>query len=390
MTRVWRRPLRGGRRVHSAAVFAVDAVESNAARRDFDVIPLHAGLVAIVVVASFVLSSVLCALALRYAQRRLLDVPGRRRSHAVPTPRGGGIGIVVSVLFGLVALANLPTSGSLPLRLILALGLVAAIGWIDDHRALPVRIRLAVQVLAVGIWLWPLVVRLPSTVGMTWPEIPIGGALVGLLALLVIWSINLHNFMDGIDGLLTLQAVFVLGVLAGLSFYAGQPQHGLAITQWAAAVAGFLPYNFPRARLFLGDVGSYAIGLLIAVAAIWVTGAQGSAASALIAASAFVTDASCTLLARMLGGRRWHLAHREHLYQWLVRSGFSHAQVVACYMGWNLLVVLPLLVWLAKRPDPGLANWLTLGLYLAAVLVWLSAKRWCRLRVRSRRGRTDA
>ena len=93
---------------------------------------------------------------------------------------------------------------------------------------------------------------------------------------------------------------------------------------FAAAAAGFLPFNFPRARIFMGDVGSGVLGLLIAVAVLWQMSAPGHrAASGVVLCSAFVTDASCTLVSRIVRGRRWYSAHREHLYQWLVRSGFS-------------------------------------------------------------------
>jgi UDP-N-acetylmuramyl pentapeptide phosphotransferase/UDP-N-acetylglucosamine-1-phosphate transferase len=339
--------------------------------------------------ASFLLAFVLCALALRYARRRnLLDEPGRRRSHTTPTPRGGGIGIVVSVLAGLVALAYLAPATALPLRLIAALGLVAAIGWIDDHRPLSALTRLLVQTVAVGIWLWPLLVRVAHGGDAAAHGVLESTGVAVLLVFVCLWSINLHNFMDGIDGLLALQAIFVFGVLAALCFHAGRAPHGVAIALWAAATAGFVPYNFPRARLFMGDVGSGAIGLLIAVAAIWDYGAEANAASALIAVSAFLTDATATLVSRVLRGRRWYRAHREHLYQWLARSGLSHAGVAAWYLAWNLLVALPLILWLRYRAGSApsaLPAAVTVGLYLAAGIVWIGGKRWCLSRVRNRR-----
>jgi UDP-N-acetylmuramyl pentapeptide phosphotransferase/UDP-N-acetylglucosamine-1-phosphate transferase len=156
---------------------------------------------------------------------------------------------------------------------------------------------------------------------------------------------------------------------------------------WAAATAGFLPFNFPRAKIFMGDVGSGVLGLLVALAVFWqFHSPAGSAFSGLIACSAFVTDATCTLLSRMLQGRRWYSAHREHLYQWLARSGFSHAGVVAWYMGWNFVVVLPVLYLLGRdandRVDASVDTlrhgvvWLV-AVYALAVIVWLFGKRWC-------------
>jgi hypothetical protein len=100
----------------------------------------------------------------------------------------------------------------------------------------------------------------------------------------------------------------------------------------------------------------------------------------LIACSAFVTDATCTLLSRMLCGRRWYSAHREHLYQWLVRCGFSHAHVVAFYMGWNLCVVVPVLYMVNRSPGPVYQMsgfvWM-LAAYALALMIWVGGKRWC-------------
>ena len=215
-----------------------------------------------------------------------------------------------------------------------------------------------------------------------------------LLGFACVWSINLHNFMDGIDGLLALQAIFVLSVLTVLCLREPESAHPLQFGLWAAAICGFALFNFPRARVFMGDVGSGTIGLLIAVAVVWQTSTpQVAAASGIIVASAFVADATCTLLSRMLRGRRWYSAHREHLYQWMTRAGMSHARVVVCYMAWNLAVVLPVLWWInrmpARRPagveglDSGYAY--AAAVYALAVALWISGKRWCAHKIRSAR-----
>lgn len=353
--------------------------------------------------ASFALSALLTLLSIRYARRNnLLDQPGQRRSHSEPTPRGGGIGVVVSVLAGLGLLALLLPEVTLPLRLMVSIALLAVIGWVDDHRPLPAWLRLIVQFVAVGIWLLPLMRALvfPPAMPDQYPvtsTIETGG-LALLLGFLTIWSINLHNFMDGINGLLAMQAIFVLGVLAALALRDSDPTRPLQLGMWVAAVAGFLPFNFPRARVFMGDVGSGVIGLLIAVAVLWQTSiAQAAAASGFVAASAFVVDATCTLLSRMLSGRRWYRPHREHLYQWLTRTGMSHARVVVWYMGWNLLVVAPVLWWINRIPatrkvlpitvDSGVV-W-ALGVYALGIALWICGKRWCLHRVGSVARPTD-
>lgn len=316
-------------------------------------------------------SALLVRLGLAYARRRkLIDQPGQRRSHAVPTPRGGGIGLVVAGLLATVALAGWPPTWR-EAGVLAAILAVAVVGWIDDHRDLPATWRFAVHCLAgglaVAVWLQPAVP--PTLVATTAWALAATAWLVG--------SVNLHNFMDGIDGLLAWQALFVLLVLAALQAVAEEATAARALLLWAAAVAGFLPFNFPRARIFMGDVGSGALGLVIGIGVLaCAQRGWAAAAAALVACSAFVVDAGCTLLSRMLQGRRWYSAHREHLYQWLVRRGLPHARVVGLYMGWNLLVVLPSILIISRLPD-GAAVVLALALHAAAVLVWWYGKQAC-------------
>ncbi|WP_249352562.1 MULTISPECIES: glycosyltransferase family 4 protein [unclassified Rudaea] len=330
-------------------------------------------------------------LSIRYAhRRRLLDMPGQRRSHSVPTPRGGGIGIVAAVLAALAILAANGQMRILGESAIAAVAIVAAVGWIDDHRGLSARVRLAAHLVAVVVlyfYLFRFLVFLSTAQPfggsvhaartLTAADYAIPSVLVIVFVLANVWFVNLHNFMDGINGLLASQAIFIFLALAWLV----QGDNRLVLLLGAAAVVGFLPFNFPRARVFMGDVGSGALGLLIAGAVVLqALSFHGSPFSGLIVCSAFVADATCTLLSRMLRGRRWYSAHREHLYQWLVRSGFSHARVVAFYMGWNLCVVVPVLYAVNRgaaptSPSTGFA-W-TLAVYLLAAIVWIAGKRWC-------------
>ena len=202
--------------------------------------------------------------AIAYAHRRgMLDQPGQRRSHTLPTPRGGGIGIVLACLVAVPgALVSLPGSwsGVTIASLALALLLVAAIGWWDDHRPLRQWPRLGVQLLASGLCSAALL----GSAGLAWAWLP-------LLVLAGGWSINLHNFMDGIDALLAQQGIFVAAGLGCLAASAAQP--ALAGAGFAVAVAclGFWLYNRPPARIFMGDVGSGSVGLLLfaLVAMLW-------------------------------------------------------------------------------------------------------------------------
>jgi UDP-N-acetylmuramyl pentapeptide phosphotransferase/UDP-N-acetylglucosamine-1-phosphate transferase len=355
-----------------------------------------------VLIGSFLLSAFVTWLSIRYAHHRnLIDLPGQRRSHNAPTPRGGGIGIVAAIMTLGCALVLLRWREASPLFLVsilLALLLVAVLGWVDDHRPLSIRLRLVVQFLAASmLWLLPMVWQ-SATLG--WYATHVNDLIVcGLVTVFIVWSINLHNFMDGINGLLACQAVFVFVAFACATH---APTELLLVP--AAATLGFLPFNFPLARVFMGDVGSYALGLLIPLAAFAVESGdefdptRSVLLTGAIASSAFVIDATCNLLSRVLRGRRWYSAHREHLYQWMTRTGMSHARVVAWYMGWNVVVVAPVL-WLLNR----LAWWgdsgenpaapilrqveiaSTLAVYGLGVALWIFGKRWCLHKVQSLR-----
>ncbi|WP_243043021.1 MraY family glycosyltransferase [Dyella sedimenti] len=329
------------------------------------------------VLASLVISLAVVRGAIAYAHRRgMMDMPGQRRSHTVPTARGGGIGIVAAALLTMPAsLAWLPRPwpAATAVALAVAMVLVAAVGWWDDHRSLPVLPRLGVQLLSAT-----LVAVALSVAGMAWWWLPV-------LVLAGTWSINLHNFMDGIDGLLAQQVMFVGAGLALLAWAAGQSALAGAAACLMAASLGFWFYNRPRARIFMGDVGSGTMGLLLYALTALLWRADGRLLwPALILSSSFVADASLTLLGRMASGRRWYTAHREHLYQWMVRSGFTHASGGMCYLAWNLLVAAPLaaLAWVWPVASiPAFA-----GTYVVATAVWMVMKRRCLRRV-SHKGR---
>jgi len=326
------------------------------------------GLALLIPLLSFVLSALLVRAAIGYARRRgMLDQPGQRRSHSTPTPRGGGIGIVVAALALLpVCLSALPASQLITETVALWIGLamVAATGLWDDHRPLPVVPRLAVQSLAV---------------------LALGAALVAagtpawwlpLLLVAGVGSINVHNFMDGIDGLLAQQAMFVFAGVAVLA--AEQAAWSLAVAALVVAFAclGFWIFNRPPARIFMGDVGSGSIGFLVFAlgALLWSQHAALIWPLAVLCA-AFLTDAGLTLSVRIWRGRRWYSAHREHLYQWLVRKGATHRQVGTGYLVWNLVVCAPLAVLSWHEGDKGW--WPCIAAYALAAMVWTRLKRRC-------------
>jgi len=271
-------------------------------------------------------AAALTACARHYALRRnLMDQPGERRSHGVATPRGGGIAIVVTLLLAaLVAAIAWPTARMPLLVSALGLVLVAGIGWWDDHRPLPAVRRLLVHLIAAAL-----------IAGLVWNAT--GNVWQAALALLFTTSlINIWNFMDGINGIATSQAI-----LAGVAFALVLPGP-LALVGIVLALAclGFLPFNFPRARIFMGDVGSGALGY--AVAALVCLASVATSLSwllLLVPLTAFLVDAGFTLLSRMLSGQRWMEPHTQHLYQRAVKSGATHTSVTGTYFVFGLFSI---------------------------------------------------
>lgn len=329
--------------------------------------------------SGFIVSVVAVAASLAYAHKRgLLDQPGQRRSHSRPTPRGGGIGIVVAVLIcAMPALAIFPQPLPWSAIVVLALALfaVAAVGWRDDHAPLPVLPRIGVHLLASLAVAAILLRPAAHTDSHAW---------VWLIPAAIVFagSINAHNFMDGIDALLGLQACFVLIGYASLAW--AMNDAGLIAAAFASAAAcfGFLVFNRPPARIFMGDVGSGTVGLLIAAfAGLLVQRSFELLWPCAILSSAFLVDAGLTLLARILAGKRWYTAHREHLYQWMVRAGFSHARTDTMYLLWNLIIAAPA-AWAALH-SPAFGPLLCAAVYAFACAAWWMGKRICLNKIRN-------
>lgn len=304
-------------------------------------------------------------LAIRYALRRnLLDQPGERRSHATATPRGGGIAIVVAVLLGITWLAARQPEHVWPLAsCALGLILVAGIGWVDDHVALPAWPRLLVQALAASMVAW--------AVHRTTAVIP--DALFAFALVMVM--VNVWNFMDGIDGLAASQAAIAA---AGLALVPGAGPWAWLAAGLFAAIAGFLPFNFPRARVFLGDVGSGALGYLLALLILAAFISHRSQwPFLLLPASVFLIDAGFTLAMRMLQRERWWEPHVRHAYQsWSRRLG-SHVPVTMAYAVSSLLAV-ALMLFALRSPQP-LLDWICWAWYGALVLAWARLRKDVRL-----------
>jgi Fuc2NAc and GlcNAc transferase len=304
-----------------------------------------------------------------------LDVPNARSSHSAPTPRGGGLAIVIAASG---AFAVLWAAGVIDARLggaLLGVGLVvAATGFQDDRRAVAPLVRLGAHLAAATAAL-ALLGGLPALqVGARLVDLGLAGDVLGALA--IAWTLNLYNFMDGIDGIAAGEAAFIglaVAVLAALGA-GGAAGSGVAAAAlvFAAACAGFLAWNWPPARIFLGDVGSGYLGYVIAVLAI----AHGRSAPAapwiwLSLGAAFFADASVTLGRRLARGERPHQAHRTHAYQWLARRWHGHRPVTLALLAANCVLSLPLAAWGARAPQhAGLAAALSVGAWVA--LAWLA------------------
>lgn len=270
----------------------------------------------------------------RYAlQRRLLDHPGERRSHAVATPRGGGMAIVAAISLGCVAASLLWPAARLTICWFAAgLIAVAGVGWWDDHQPLSARLRFAIH-LAASALLGVMVCHHTGSV--------CDGVLTAAASVVLI---NVWNFMDGINGLASSQAA-----LAALAFALVAPDGwswaGLAV---AASCLGFVPFNFPRARIFMGDGGSGALGyILSALLALNVASGQVTWWISWLPLTAFLVDAGFTLLARLLAGQRWWEPHAQHVYQRLARRLETHVAVTAVYFAFSLAAVC--LYWLTRH-----------------------------------------
>ncbi len=292
--------------------------------------------------------------------RRIEDAPGQRRLHATPTPRGGGIGIALVMVaagswLGETAARPTPWPG-----IAAAIALFAAIGLFDDFRTSPAWAKLLAQLVAGAI----LVTASGSVDTLPW---------LALGALAVAYFVNAWNFMDGSNGMVAVQSLLIAAAIA--AWPAVSSPLRLTALALAGACAGFLPFNLPRARVFLGDVGSYALGasvftiLLLA----WKEGSL-AAPQALLLASAMLLDASLTLVRRAAAGRKVWRAHREHLYQFAVRRGWSHVGVCLAYATWTTMAIAVACLTMAWRSS--IRAWLLLVAVLAlGSLVHLGLRR---------------
>jgi Fuc2NAc and GlcNAc transferase len=293
-------------------------------------------------VVSFLLAWSGTAAMRRYALRSdLLDVPNERSSHTIPTPRGGGVAVVVTVCAVTVACGMLRTVDSvIPLVVLVGGGGVALVGYLDDRYDISTLLRLAVHFGASIL----AVVLIDGAILFPEPDAVLLRAALSVAAIVgVTWMVNLFNFMDGIDGIAASQAAFMSGAAAILNVVTDGPA-GLSVllASIMAASCGFLVLNWPPASIFMGDVGSGFVGFTLGSLSLVCNAETKVSIWAWVTLGAlFIGDSTATLLRRALNGERWYAAHRSHAYQILARRFGRHQPVTLLFLAINVLLVLP-------------------------------------------------
>lgn len=322
-------------------------------------------------VVLFVLSCALVWCFQYYAHKKeLIDHPNERSAHTTPTPRGAGM-VFVGLWIIFAVLSYYRGFISLLQLFVFVPGgfLVSLIGYCDDTLHVPSIWRFLVQLSAavmtlialggfprlhIGVWL------------LHWGSL---GSILSIIAL--IWSANLYNFMDGSDGMAGVEALFVFGIGGYFIWNAGG--QNLALLSWgvAALVAGFLVWNWPKAKVFMGDVGSTFLGFLVVAFALagdrWY---QVSPLLWLIPYGVFCYDATFTLVRRVIAGKPWDKPHREFAFHRANRAGFSHQQIL-----WVVIVINTGLMmaayWLHKHPRYPVAVFVGSIMVVTVIYLWI-------------------
>ena len=288
---------------------------------------------------------------------RVMDMPNHRSAHAAPTPRGGGVGIVVGFLLGISVLYGFATFSRLAdpyfRGVIMASIAIAVVGFIDDLRDWPFTVKLAAQVAAAlaavgsGLYVEAFHAPLIGTIDIGWPA----GAAITVAWIL--FATNAMNFIDGLNGLAAGTALVASVFLAGIGAAQGGWFVYFAALLLAAGITGFLPFNFPRAQIFMGDVGSQFCGFVLAVLGVAASRFDKVDLSFLLVPmllSGVLYDVTYTLARRALAGERLTEAHRGHLYQVAQRSGMDARLVALAHWGFAGLGGLACLAFIAAPP----------------------------------------
>ena len=301
----------------------------------------------------------LCSAILTYFVRayalsqQLLDIPNKRSSHTVNTARGGGIAFSVLIVMSLVTLYALKLLPFNEFMAFIGAGIVVTlVGFVDDHRPLSIKLRMGLHFLS-AIWALLWLGGLPALYLFGLPlDMPVVAYVLAVFYL--VWMLNLYNFMDGIDGLAAIEAVTVCGSAAVLCQLLGLYTLSFLPAIISAVTLGFLLWNFPPAKIFMGDAGSGFLGIILAILSLqaaWIN--PDLLWSWLILLGVFIVDATFTLVRRLLQGDKVYEAHRSHAYQYASRQFASHRVVTVSVAAINCLWLFPLAYLVATDSLPG-------------------------------------
>lgn len=285
------------------------------------------------VAAAALISALVTWISRPLLQRYALARPNARSSHRIPTPQGAGIAVIAATLI-VASLWGVSANVAIPPALVAATVVIALVGFADDIVSLPVLVRLALQAACVGA----VVYTAPETARIV-PALPLPLER-GLVVLAGVWFVNLVNFMDGLDLMTVAEvvpvtaALLLLGMLGDLSWPAL-----LIAAALCGAMLGFAPFNRPVAKVFLGDVGSLPIGLLLGWCLLELA-FRGQPAAALLLAAYYLADTTITLFRRIIRREPFWSAHRTHFYQRATDSGFTVKRVIAEIFALNLALAL--------------------------------------------------
>lgn len=329
---------------------------------------------ALLALAVVVVAGLLTGAVRRYAiARSLLDHPNERSSHRAPTPRGGGVAIVLAFSAAVLWLGAAGDIHTPPMIALIGAGLwVALVGFLDDHGHIAARWRLAAHFIgAAWVLAWIGGLQALTVFGM---EVRLGWFGHVLAAVLLVWLLNLYNFMDGIDAIAAIEAVTVALGGAAVWLLANGSTAALVPMVLAAASLGFLVWNLPPARIFMGDVGSGFLGLMLGGFAVWSAHEDGRLFwSWLTLLGVFVVDATITLVRRVARGERFYEAHRSHAYQYAARRFGEHRVVSLAVGAINLVWLLPIAAAVALGKVDGAVGLLVAYAPLVALAVRFKA-----------------
>ncbi len=300
----------------------------------------------------------------------LLDVPNKRSSHTIPTPSGGGIGIVFTFL-GIMLWLFLNNEITSVFFIVIFVGgiLISGIGMLDDYKPLPALWRLAIHILAFGLAFYLLGTISNISLGKVNVQVTWIGNIFFFIGF--VWFLNLFNFMDGIDGMAGIEAVSTLGCGTVILYLLnGSSSEYFPLIILGAAICGFLIWNWPPAKIFMGDVGSGFLGYIIGVFVLQTTANEIITLwSWLILFGVFLIDASVTLFVRFFHFEKVYQAHCSHAYQRAARKYKSHKKVTITVLKINLFWLFPLALGAAFHPNWGLI--LTIISYIPLVFLTL-------------------